>query len=72
MAKQTQKTEPFNSDKLQALDQRLGRVQGRLRALRLSLDEQEAAERYLFNSASMRVPAQADDATISSNFAKRS
>ena len=58
MAKQTQKTEPFNSDKLQALEQRLERVQGRLRAIRLSLDEQEAAELFLFNSPSMRLGLQ--------------
>ena len=54
MAKQTQKTEPFSSDKLQALEQRLERVQGRLRAIRLSLDEQEAADLFLFYSPSMR------------------
>ena len=58
MAKQTQKTEPFTSDKLQALEQRLERVQARLRAIRLSLDEQEAAELYLFNSPSMRLGLQ--------------
>jgi len=58
MAKQTQKTEPFNSDKLQALEQRLERVQGRLRAIRLSLDEQEAADLFLFNSPSMRLGLQ--------------
>lgn len=58
MAKQTQKTEPFSSDKLQALEQRLERVQGRLRAIRLSLDEQEAADLFLFNSPSMRLGLQ--------------
>lgn len=58
MAKQTQKTEPFNSDKLQALEQRLERVQGRLRAIRLSLDEQQAADLFLFNSPSMRLGLQ--------------
>jgi acetoin utilization deacetylase AcuC-like enzyme len=58
MAKQTQKTEPFNSDKLQALEQRLERVQGRLRAIRLSLDDQQAAELFLFNSPSMRLGLQ--------------
>ena len=58
MAKQTQKTEPFTSDKLQALEQRLERVQGRLRAIRLSLDEQQAAELFLFNSPSMRLGLQ--------------
>tara|TARA_R100000808_G_scaffold4638_1_gene14873 strand:- start:120 stop:401 length:282 start_codon:yes stop_codon:yes gene_type:complete len=58
VAKHTQKTEPFTADKLQALEQRLERVQGRLRAIRLSLDEQEAAELYLFNSPSMRLGLQ--------------
>ena len=58
MAKQTQNTEPFTADKLQAIEQRLERVQGRLRAIRLSLDEQEAAELFLFNSPSMRLGLQ--------------
>ena len=58
MAKQTQKTESFTGDKLQALEQRLERVQGRLRAIRLSLDEQQAPELYLFNSPSMRLGLQ--------------
>ena len=59
MAKQTQKTEPFTPDKLQAIEQRLERVQGRLRAIRLSLDEQQqAAELFLFNSPSMRLGLQ--------------
>tara|TARA_B100001123_G_scaffold325308_1_gene365682 strand:- start:638 stop:922 length:285 start_codon:yes stop_codon:yes gene_type:complete len=59
LSKQTQKTEPFTADKLQAIEQRLERVQGRLRAIRLSLDEQQqAAELYLFNSPSMRLGLQ--------------